>query len=173
MSRLLTYKYFVAFVCVLLTLFSGVFSKTYTRCQLAEELYHVHHIPLDQVATWVCIAKHTSNFNTKITNHLIGYGIFGIGSKYWCSLKDQKKSCNVKCADLENDDITNDVDCIKIIYDKTKQINGDGYLAWDAYKSICKFDPQISTYVKGCNLAKGNTYLIYLFIDVLTTYFYF
>lgn len=162
MSRLLTINITTTLIYVLFLLltFSDVSSKVYERCELANELYNVHNLPLDQIPTWVCIAKHTSNFSTKIVNHLIGYGIFGIGNIYWCSLKEEKKQCNVKCADLETDDITNDVNCIEIIYDRTKRLKGDGYLAWDAYKRICSFDPDISTYIKGCNLTRKNNYYV-------------
>lgn len=154
MPRCNNSKVFVIQIIVL-AIVKLVFTKTYTNCELAQELA-LNSVPLDQIPTWICIAKRTSNLKTVQTNHLAGYGIFGIGNKYWCSLNDEKKGCSVKCRDLENDDLTDDIKCIEIIYSRHKKISGNGYTAWDAYNNYCKYDTKIINYVKGCKLHGGR-----------------
>lgn len=147
------------FLCAVIfcAVFKPIASKNYTRCELAKELYVVHNIPLNQLPVWVCIAGNTSNYKTGQSHPLIGYGIFGISGKFWCSRNEEQKQCRVKCSDLLDGDITDDVACAKYIYARHKIIQGDGFLAWDAYKSICRDNPKIEQFIEGCNLnLKGN-----------------
>lgn len=55
--------------------------KIYERCELAKELHFVHKLPLEQIATWVCIVKHESNYNTSAIGSLnadgsLDHGLF-------------------------------------------------------------------------------------------------
>lgn len=97
--------------------------KIYERCELARELHYVHDIPLDQVATWVCIAKYESNYNTSAVGHQnydgsLDHGLFQISDIYWCSPPGKGWVCGLSCAKLENSDISDDVICMKKIYDE-------------------------------------------------------
>lgn len=97
--------------------------KIYERCELARELYYVHDIPYDQVATWVCIAKYESNYNTSAVGHQNGdgsldHGLFQISDIYWCSPPGKGWVCGLSCAKLENSDISDDVGCMMKIYDE-------------------------------------------------------
>lgn len=97
--------------------------KIYERCELARELYHVHNLPFDQIATWVCIAKYESNYNTSAVGYLNGdgsldHGLFQISDIFWCSPPGKGWVCGISCAKLENSDITDDVQCMKRIYDE-------------------------------------------------------
>lgn len=56
---------FVLFITISVT--SG---KTYQRCELARELKYIHEAPDHQLATWVCIAEHESQYNTSAVGHL-------------------------------------------------------------------------------------------------------
>lgn len=48
--------------------------KVYERCELARELRDVHEAASHQLATWVCIAEHESQYNTSAVGHLSGDG---------------------------------------------------------------------------------------------------
>ncbi|XP_073836368.1 uncharacterized protein isoform X2 [Musca autumnalis] len=118
--------------------------KIYKKCELAQELYHKHRMPMEQIPTWVCIAQHESSFNTAAVGRLntdgsADHGLFQISDLYWCS-HDQYggKVCNIPCHKLLDSDITDDVRCIKIIYDEHTQISGDGFNAWTVYKPHCR-----------------------------------
>lgn len=128
--------------------------KIYDRCELAEELLNKHDVPMDQIATWVCIAKYESNYNTSA----IGYGdhgLFQISDIYWCSPPGKGWACGLSCADLENADITDDVECIKRIYEEHQRLSGDGFNAWTVYKPRCK--GKADSFIKGCSLNQIDT----------------
>uniref|UniRef100_A0A1B0AVU7 lysozyme n=1 Tax=Glossina palpalis gambiensis TaxID=67801 RepID=A0A1B0AVU7_9MUSC len=118
--------------------------KIYNKCELAQELYHKHHIPMEQIATWVCIAQHESSFNTAAIGRLnadgsADHGLFQISDLYWCSHgRKGGKACSIPCDKLLDADISDDVRCIKIIYDQHTRISGDGFTAWTVYKPYCR-----------------------------------
>ena len=63
--------------------FSFVSGKVYDRCELARELKYVHDAPSEQLATWVCIAEHESQYKTDAVGHLgekgsADHGIFQV-----------------------------------------------------------------------------------------------
>lgn len=97
--------------------------KIYERCELARELYYVHSIPFEQVATWVCIAKYESNYNTSAIGNANGdgsmdHGLFQISDIYWCSPPGKGWVCGLSCAKLENSDISDDIACMMKIYEE-------------------------------------------------------
>lgn len=60
-----------------------VVGKVYERCELAKELKEVHGAPSNQLATWVCIARHESEFRTYAVGHMgekgsADHGIFQV-----------------------------------------------------------------------------------------------
>ncbi|XP_037813022.1 uncharacterized protein LOC119604461 isoform X2 [Lucilia sericata] len=118
--------------------------KIYKKCELAQELYHKHRMPMDQIPKWVCIAQHESSYNTAAVGRLntdgsADHGLFQISDIYWCS-HDQYggKACNIPCDKLLDSDITDDVRCIKIIHEEHTRISGDGFNAWTVYKPHCR-----------------------------------
>jgi hypothetical protein len=124
--------------------------KVYERCELARELHYQHDIPMEQISTWVCIAKHESAYNTSAIGRLNwdgseDHGLFQISDKYWCG--ETGKACGLKCEDVRDNDITNDVKCILQIYDEHTRLSGDGFTAWAVYPR-CK--GQSSSYIEGC-----------------------
>ncbi|CAD7081920.1 unnamed protein product [Hermetia illucens] len=128
-------------------------SKVYTRCELAKELRYKHNVPTEQIATWVCIAKHESNFNTSAIGRLNtdgsgDHGLFQVSDIYWCSPPGQGWACGLSCSDLEDSDITDDVECIKKIYEEHTRISGDGFNAWVTYQPHCK--GRADNYIQGC-----------------------
>lgn len=107
--------------------------KIYERCELARELLYVHDLPFEQIATWVCIAKYESNFNTSAVGHAnadgsLDHGIFQISDIYWCSPPGKGWVCGLSCAKLENSDITDDVACMLKIYDEHQRYDKKKHL---------------------------------------------
>lgn len=124
--------------------------KVYERCELARELRFKHDIPMEHIATWVCIAKHESNFNTSAIGRLNwdgseDHGLFQISDLYWCG--QNGKACGLTCEELRDNDITNDVDCIKVIHKEHTRLSGDGFTAWAVYPR-CK--GQSDSFINGC-----------------------
>jgi hypothetical protein len=127
----------------------------YERCELARELKDVHNISEDQIATWVCIAKHESEFNTSAVGHMNSdgsgdHGLFQISDLFWCSPPGKGWACGVSCADLEDDDIKDDVVCAKRIYRQHQRISGNGFTAWAVYETYCARKEAVHKFVEGC-----------------------
>lgn len=101
----------------------------------------------------VCIASHESNYNTSAIGRLNwdgseDHGIFQISDLYWCSTDRRGKGCNLHCSeDLEDSDISNDVECMLKIYEEHKFLSGDGFNAWTTY-GRCKGSSD--HYLNGC-----------------------
>ncbi|XP_017471926.1 PREDICTED: uncharacterized protein LOC108363157 [Rhagoletis zephyria] len=118
--------------------------KIYKECELAQELYYKHGMRLNDIPTWVCIAKHESSFNTAAVGRLnadgsADHGLFQISDLYWCSHEDSGgKACNIPCHKLVDSDISDDVQCIKTIHAEHTQISGDGFTAWVVYNRHCR-----------------------------------
>ena len=124
--------------------------KVYERCELARELLYQYNIPMEQIATWVCIAKHESAFNTSAIGRLNwdgseDHGLFQISDIYWCG--ESGKSCGAKCSEFRNNDISDDVKCIKQIHQEHQRLSGDGFNAWAVYPR-CKGSAQ--PFADGC-----------------------
>uniref|UniRef100_A0A1B0A293 lysozyme n=1 Tax=Glossina pallidipes TaxID=7398 RepID=A0A1B0A293_GLOPL len=117
--------------------------KIYSKCELAQELYRKHHIPMEQIPIWVCIVQHESGFNTSAIARLnadgsADHGLFQISDLYWCSHdRSGGKACNISCDDLLDSDISDDVRCAKTIYEEHTRMSGDGFTAWSVYKPHC------------------------------------
>ncbi|XP_050302137.1 uncharacterized protein LOC126740241 [Anthonomus grandis grandis] len=122
--------------------------KIYQRCELARELRNFD-VPENEISTWVCIAKYESLFDTAAMNHGSGdHGLFQISELYWCSPPGQGYGCNSPCSKFRDDDISDDLQCIRRIYNEHKRISGDGFNAWVVYPLYCKGDT--STYISDC-----------------------
>ncbi|CAH0546696.1 unnamed protein product [Brassicogethes aeneus] len=127
-----------------------VYGKIYERCELARDLRLRHGIPEHQVATWVCIAQHESLFNTSAHNPGSGdHGLFQISELFWCSPPGNGRGCNKPCSAFANDDIADDVQCIKIIHEEHTKLSGDGFNAWVVYPLYCKGN--VHSYIQGCD----------------------
>lgn len=117
---------------------------------MARELLTRHNIPKDQIPTWVCIARHESEYNTSAINHDSGdHGLFQISHIYWCSPPGDGYACGLPCSSLEDDDIEDDIACAKRIYREHTRLSGDGFNAWVVYGIHCK-GRDLQEYVKGC-----------------------
>lgn len=122
-------------------------SKVYGRCELAKELRDIYGIPENQLATWICIIGHESSYNTSaISEGAESYGLFQISREYWCL--PNGRGCGVACSALRDDDIRDDVDCAKRIFEQHQRITGDGFKAWTLYNYRCKAN--VEKYIRDC-----------------------
>ncbi|GJQ79420.1 putative C-Type lysozyme [Trypoxylus dichotomus] len=120
--------------------------KIFDKCELASQLIK-YGLPKDQIATWVCIVFKESSYNTAAINYSSGcYGLFQICEQWWCS--PPGKVCNMKCTKLLDDNLADDIKCVKTIYERTRRLSGNGFTAWETY-SQCK---SASSYIQGCSL---------------------
>lgn len=133
----------VVFLPLLIMAVSG---KIFDKCELARQLIR-HGLPRDQIATWVCIAFKESSYNTEAINYSTRcYGLFQISAEWWCS--PPGKVCNMRCTQLLNDDLSDDIRCVKIVFERTRRLSGNGFTAWETYPQ-CK---DASNYIRDCNL---------------------
>ncbi|XP_054733545.1 uncharacterized protein LOC129241315 [Anastrepha obliqua] len=126
-------------------------AKVFDRCELAQVLRNQHHLDLHEVATWTCIAQHSSDFNTEAyAGGLDGgsHGLFQISDVYWCSPPGKGFACNLPCDRLYDADLTDDLSCLRIIYDEHQRLSGDGFNAWNAYQQFCRHG--VENYVQDC-----------------------
>lgn len=134
--------------------------KIYSRCELAQELYYKHNLPFEQIATWVCIAHRESNYNVSAIGRLNAdgsedHGLFQISDIYWCSPPGKGWVCGLSCSDLEDNDLTDDVECMKTIYEEHTRLSGDGFTAWAVYRPYCQ--GRSDHYINGCFDADPTT----------------
>lgn len=113
--------------------------KVYEVCELALELRYKHRIPPSQINNWVCIVENESRFNTSDVregNGIKSYGLFHISDQWWCGVD---KECHVDCANLEDSDIADDVQCAKRIFIIEQSKSNNGFNAWTSYeKNMCQ-----------------------------------
>lgn len=133
--------------------------KVYKKCELAQELLQVHGFAEDEVAEWVCIAEHESEFNTSAIGRMNwdgseDHGLFQINDRYWCSPPGPKNVCQIDCAALEDDDITDDLDCARVIYAR------HGFSAWAVWKNYCR-GINYSTYLSSCGFVQPRSFKSY------------
>jgi len=103
-------------VIVLLVFVLSTNAKTFTTCEFTKELKS-HHLSNEEVAIYACIASKRGYFNTAHGGPSTrNYGIFKIGSDWWCEEDSAGQSCNVQCSDLTNEDLTDDIQCARRIY---------------------------------------------------------
>ncbi|XP_013190977.2 lysozyme [Amyelois transitella] len=110
-------------------------ARTFTRCQLYQELMR-YNFPRSLIPHWVCLIEHGSGRTTeKVTSHnnsYTSYGLFQINNKEWCKKGRKGGQCSMKCEDLLNMDLADDVRCAKRMFDRM------GFKAWPLAYSYCQ-----------------------------------
>ncbi|CAH0546602.1 unnamed protein product [Brassicogethes aeneus] len=133
---------------IALALFLACNAKQFSKCELARHLLQ-QNVEKWQIGTWVCIAQHESNLSTTAINRKTDdYGIFQISSLYWCNHARAGKGCGLSCNSLLDDDIHDDIQCVKRIFKETAKFRVNGFMAWTVYPKFCKGDTR--HYVAGC-----------------------
>ncbi|XP_054859817.1 lysozyme C, milk isozyme-like [Eublepharis macularius] len=141
------------FVAFLLLLISVNEAKRLDRCELT---WFLKKGDMDgyygtTIGDWICLAFYGSRFNTKSLGGRNpdggrNYGIFQINSRWWCSTQKGRKSngCNAYCGDFIDDDIRDDIACVKIIAREASGLD-----AWYLWRRNCK-GKNLSRWTRGC-----------------------
>lgn len=128
-------------------------AKVYDRCELARELKDMRDVIPEHVSTWVCIAYYESRFDTSAVGRLNGdwswdHGLFQLSDRYWCGRDRVGGACYMPCSALRDQDITDDMRCMKIIFEEHQRLSGNGFKAW-AVHGRCQ-GARAERFVAGC-----------------------
>jgi len=97
-------------------------AKLFDQSELATELFEIHKIARKDIYKHICIAN---TLNTAHNSFYDGFiGIYRIGQQWWCGQESAGGGCNVKCSDLIDDNIADDVACASLI------LSQDGLEGW-------------------------------------------
>ncbi|XP_058025629.1 lysozyme C-2-like [Ahaetulla prasina] len=130
-------------------------AKRYTRCDLASVLKQNGMDGYEGVSLgdWICMASSESSFDTGAVSRLNDngsrdYGLFQINSRYWCNDNQGRTAngCNKPCSDFIDDDITDDITCVKRVVRDPNGMN-----AWYGWKSKCQ-GRDLSEWTRDCKL---------------------
>merc|ERR1712029_22160 len=131
------------------------YSKHFERCELARELLQLG-LPGDQLNDWLCLVEGESQYNSRAIGSMnpdnsFDHGLFQISEKWWCHGKYGPKplGCRIPCSALLDDDIRDDVKCVKKIYDEWQRTHDNGFLPWVAWNIKCQ-NRDLSSYSKDC-----------------------
>ncbi|KAL0881706.1 hypothetical protein ABMA27_001507 [Loxostege sticticalis] len=128
------------FATIQLSLILLIQGRTMDRCQIARELNN-YGFPREELPDWVCLVEGESSGQTDVvgppnTDGSRDHGLFQINDRYWCEDgPNPGKECNVRCSDLEQDDIGAAVGCAKMIF------GVHGFNAWVAWVNNCQGKP--------------------------------
>ncbi|XP_077285441.1 lysozyme [Arctopsyche grandis] len=112
-------------------------AKIFTRCQLSKELMR-YSFNRSTIGSWICIIENESGRSTtkqNVQSNGTTYGLFQINSNTWCRKGRKAGLCNMKCDDLLNEDLSDDVRCAKRVFEK------QGFSAWSSWTTRCKGKP--------------------------------
>jgi len=124
---------------MIVTVYSSVEGKIFTKCKAVEELQHAK-ISRSLMSNWICLMQSESGMDSRLvtgpkTASSYSYGILQINSAKWCTRGRKGGICNKRCEDFLHDDIQEDIECAKIIYAR------EGFKAWDGWLKKCKNKP--------------------------------
>jgi len=113
--------------------------RSYTkfeRCEFMNLLVKNHNLTEAEAKDHVCIADIRSGISTNPFSHSVQtfFGLYQIGSEWWCGKDSPSGGCNIKCSDLTDHDITDDVRCAQQIY-----ANAGGLSAWGMREDSCDY----------------------------------
>ena len=111
----------IQLICVMIVIilnFSQIESKTFSTCELVNDLNKLYEVPRESIYKHLCIFG--ENLYTNRASEKF-FGIYRIGSQWWCGKDDPDGKCDAKCSDFLDDDIADDVACAsKILRDLGK-----------------------------------------------------
>merc|ERR1719273_764263 len=128
-------------------------AKPYERCELAK-IFH-KSFPIEQVNDWLCLAYHESRFDSSAVGKTNpdgskDLGLFQISEKWWCKWdKVSIVSCDVTCNKFLDNDVSDDIRCVKKIFKEHSKLQGNGFKAWTAWSNKCA-GKDLRAFSKGC-----------------------
>ncbi|XP_062589453.1 lysozyme C, milk isozyme-like [Saccostrea cucullata] len=128
-----------------------VHGKTFTKCELARELAR-NGVPRADIDDYVCMAWYESSFRTYAVgrvndNGSRDHGLFQINDYWNCDPQNgqrTKNGCNHPCSDFKNDDISDDIACVRQLKREHR-----GFTFSVGWKNNCR--NLSSSYLRGCN----------------------
>lgn len=144
-------------------------AKIYTRCELIKELQEKYGLSPEIASKYACIAEATGFNTSNIVHHYrkpkesdsLGYkphyGIFYIGSDWWCNEQEKGGICDIKCDDLLDDDLSNDIECVQRI---DLDMNDTAWVLNSHWSRILKHDceKQIENCANGVTTEDENSW---------------
>ncbi|XP_055679751.1 lysozyme-like [Lutzomyia longipalpis] len=126
----------VLFVLLLIGLVSKIEGRKFTKCELLP-IFLDEGFPLEEFPDWLCVIQSESSFNSSAiggpnSNGSFDWGLFQINDNFWCGVGKPDHDCNINCYDLVDDDLTDDLQCVKKIYAR------HGFSAWNGWKKWCQ-----------------------------------
>lgn len=103
---------------------TSLHAKIFDRFELIEEF---NKNKIKNAINLACIVSTISEYNSAYVHEMDGIttnGLFGINSTIWCHDERIGGACDIHCAKLRDDDIQDDIDCVKEI------LNVQGIAAW-------------------------------------------
>ncbi|XP_026462496.1 lysozyme-like [Ctenocephalides felis] len=130
---------FVVFSFLCIVIFTVSEAKVFTRCELSKELNKLN-FPRSFLSNWVCLVESesertTSKMTGPLPNGSYSYGIFQINSKKWCARGRKGGICNKRCEDFLNDDISDDSQCARKVFNEL------GFQGWQGWQKKCRGKP--------------------------------
>ncbi|XP_068418040.1 alpha-lactalbumin [Eschrichtius robustus] len=129
----------MSFVSLLLVgnLFHAIQAEQLTKCEVFQRLKDLDGYGGVTLPEWVCTVFHTSGCDTQTVvnnNGSTEYGLFQINNKIWCRdnhIPHSRDICGISCDKFLDDDLTDDIMCVKKILDNV------GINYWLAHKALC------------------------------------
>lgn len=106
-------------------------AKHYTECEMIQELHNIHKVDINDIGKMTCIMRLRTDSVIKGPSNVSYWGIFKISDNYWCSKDGAGGKCNLKCANLIDEDISDDVKCAQYI------LSTNGVSAWGLRLDDC------------------------------------
>lgn len=141
----------ILFLCLawLIVVLPNILAKRYTQCDLVKELMTKHKIKdKKEAAALTCLAYELSRYDTTYATantYDRYFGIFILPEKDTCSF-DKPGKCGKTCDKFLDDDITDDLKCLKA------KILTDPDSAHNDELKTCKTDEMVNKYLKGCGM---------------------
>ncbi|XP_053309294.1 lysozyme C-1-like [Spea bombifrons] len=119
------------------------------KCALAQKLKEggVIGIKNYKLEDYLCLAHYASGYDTSMHTSRTEYGIFQINSFWWCTdgkTIGRKNICGMRCSDLLDEDVTDDIRCLNRIVREPK-----GLESWIPWEVSCK-GKDVSSFSDGC-----------------------
>ncbi|XP_021514423.1 alpha-lactalbumin [Meriones unguiculatus] len=118
-------------------LFPAIQATELTKCEVAHAIKDIDGHQGVSLLEWICILFHTSGYDTEAVlknEDATEYGLFQISNKFWCKsseIPESQNICGISCDKFLNDDLTDDIACVK------KILALKGIDNWPAHKPMC------------------------------------
>lgn len=120
-------------VLIIFISFNVINTKIYSQCEFAQELYLQHGLEKADIGYHMCSARSFSGYNTQYnTGNFLS--IYRIGTQWWCGKNGPGGLCNVKCSNLIDDDLADDIICVQEI------LRIHGVSTWGLDREKCEQD---------------------------------